>query len=155
MKNPFAFACFAAVAAFGCSASQTPDGTPPAPSSGQTVEVPPPPAVSAETPDPAASAAQLPPAASATAPEEPKNPAGGRLAFTSCTDEQRKAKGCTKEMKPVCGEVDTGIRCIRAPCPSSAKQTFSNACLACVEPKTTGYWPMSCEDMSKPSTSTM
>ena len=96
MKNPFILACFAA-AAFGCSASQTEGTTPPADSSGQTVDVPPP---SATAPLPTAPSA-TPPSPSATAPEptaspEPQNPPAGRLAFTSCTDEQRKAKGCTQ-----------------------------------------------------------
>ena len=111
----------------------------------------------------------VPPAHSAepvaTQPKEPKPPveevepppeeqpsAGGRLAFQQCSEESRKIRGCTKEFKPVCGEVDTGVRCIRAPCPmASAQQTFGNACTACMDVKVRGYWPISCEEMAKPT----
>jgi len=39
-------------------------------------------------------------------------------------------KICTMEYSPVCGEIDTGIRCIQAPCPSFEQKTFSNNCMA-------------------------
>ena len=41
-----------------------------------------------------------------------------------------EGKVCTQEFSPVCAKIDTGIRCIKAPCPSYSKKTFSNACLA-------------------------
>jgi hypothetical protein len=47
----------------------------------------------------------------------------------------------------VCGEVDTGIRCIKAPCPSSEKKTYPNACEACADKKVIGYFPMACDAM--------
>ncbi|HMJ16409.1 MAG TPA: hypothetical protein VK524_33575 [Polyangiaceae bacterium] len=78
--------------------------------------------------------------------------AGGRLAFTNC-DAENRPQACTREYKPVCGEVDTGVRCIKAPCPSTQQRTFGNACTACAEPKTTGYWPVSCEEMKKENAS--
>lgn len=83
-----------------------------------------------------------------TPPPDETAPAG-RMALQQCTEESRKVKGCTKESKPVCAEVDTGIRCIRAPCPSTIPQTFSNACSACVDARVRGYWTLSCEDMNK------
>jgi hypothetical protein len=61
--------------------------------------------------------------------------------FVTCT---KRFDMCTKEYKPVCGVVDTGIRCIRAPCPSTAEQTFGNACEACADKKTTGYRAGAC-----------
>jgi hypothetical protein len=80
---------------------------------------------------------------------EPTPPAGGgRLAFSACTPESRTQKGCTKDLKPVCGQVDTGVRCIKAPCPSTEQRTFPNACTACLEAKVTGFFPRSCEDIT-------
>lgn len=35
---------------------------------------------------------------------------------------------CTMEYMPVCGEIDTGIRCITEPCPSTEMRTFGNRC---------------------------
>lgn len=46
---------------------------------------------------------------------------------------------CTREYRPVCADVDTGIRCITAPCPSTEKKTYSNGCTACADEKVTGY----------------
>lgn len=46
---------------------------------------------------------------------------------------------CTKEYAPVCASKDTGIRCIKAPCPSAEDVTFSNACMACVDSDVNGY----------------
>lgn len=41
---------------------------------------------------------------------------------------QEEPAFCTAQYDPVCGEVDTGIRCITTPCPSPEKKTFGNAC---------------------------
>jgi hypothetical protein len=60
---------------------------------------------------------------------------------------------CTREYRAVCAEVDTGVRCVKAPCPSSEPRTFGNACTACADAKTIGYWPVSCEEMNKENTS--
>jgi len=46
------------------------------------------------------------------------------------SDEQEDNVLCTAEYKPVCAKVDTGVRCIKAPCPSSVKKVYTNACLA-------------------------
>jgi hypothetical protein len=155
MKNLNASVLLAASMILGCSSPQTSDATPTgssssAPSASTPVVEVPKPADSVATPTPEPSATTPTPEPSATTPAPT-----GRLAFTQCAEADRKVRGCTKEMNPVCGEVDTGIRCIRAPCPSSVKRTFSNACSACQEAKTTGYWPMSCEDMAKPSSNTL
>jgi hypothetical protein len=56
---------------------------------------------------------------------------------------------CTMNYQPVCGRVDTGIRCIKAPCPASKFKTFSNACAACSNPKVYGYTDGRCkQDLS-------
>ena len=46
---------------------------------------------------------------------------------------------CTREYRPVCADVDTGVRCIKAPCPSTKRKTYSNACTACSDSKVYGY----------------
>ncbi|HSC89921.1 MAG TPA: hypothetical protein VLC09_21770, partial [Polyangiaceae bacterium] len=70
---------------------------------------------------------------------------GGRLAFVNCEEPRQKA--CTKEFRPVCAEVDTGIRCVTTPCPSSEKKTFGNACMACAEAAVIGYFPQACDQL--------
>jgi hypothetical protein len=76
-----------------------------------------------------------PPGAASTSP--------ARMAFTQC--EEKRPTMCTKEYRPVCAEIDNGIRCVKAPCPSTNKRNFGNACEACAETKTVGYWPAACE----------
>ncbi len=46
---------------------------------------------------------------------------------------------CTKEYRPVCAVVDTGVRCVKAPCPSKDHKTYSNSCTACADHKVIGY----------------
>jgi hypothetical protein len=74
---------------------------------------------------------------------EPSN--NDRLAFTECTDPRPDI--CTMEYNPVCAEVDTGIRCITQPCPSSTQVTFGNGCSACGNSSVIGYWPGECGNM--------
>jgi hypothetical protein len=86
--------------------------------------------------------------------ETPENPSGmpsgngtgpgGRLAFTTCDDPRPEV--CTTEYNPVCAEVDTGIRCIKAPCPSTERETFATGCTACANTNVIGYFPGACED---------
>lgn len=45
-----------------------------------------------------------------------------------CEDEV--GADCPNLYAPVCGEIDTGVRCIKAPCPTTQQQTFSNTCVA-------------------------
>jgi hypothetical protein len=56
-----------------------------------------------------------------------------------CQPEQRNADACIEIFQPVCGLVDTNIRCITEPCPSSKQQTFSNSCHACRDKNVLGY----------------
>jgi hypothetical protein len=133
------------LASFGCSSTSS---TSPAPTATVSPPPPPPPTASAEAKAPEEKV-EPPPADKPADPPPAADPApAGRLAFITCEPASRQVKGCTKEMKPVCGQVDTGIRCIKAPCPSSEPRTFSNACMACLDPKVTGYFARSCEDIN-------
>ena len=62
--------------------------------------------------------------------------------FKKCTDPRPQI--CTREFRPVCSQVDTGVRCVTTPCPSTEKKTSSNACTACADPKVHGYWLNAC-----------
>ena len=62
----------------------------------------------------------------------------------ACSPESRQAQACTMIYAPVCAVVDTGIRCIRAPCPSTKLVKFSNACVACKDRSTIGYYAGEC-----------
>ena len=75
----------------------------------------------------------------------PASGASGRLAFIECTSPRKTM--CTKEYRPVCGEVDTGIRCIKEPCPSTEKKQFGNACMACADEKVVGYFAKACDEL--------
>lgn len=57
--------------------------------------------------------------------------------YIPCPEDQISV--CPKAEHPVCADVDTGIRCITTPCPSTEQQTFTNACNACENPKVLGY----------------
>jgi lipid-binding SYLF domain-containing protein len=60
--------------------------------------------------------------------------------FHDCSPESRQAEACAEIYQPVCGESDTGVRCVRAPCPESRSgKTYPNACAACREPSVLGY----------------
>jgi hypothetical protein len=143
MKTPVILALV--TLALGCTTPPPPSPAPsaptsPAPPAGDTAQAPAP-----EQAPPS----ELPPGHEP--PEDDRGGGGGRLAFIRCTPESRQVQGCTKELRPVCGHVDTGVRCVQPPCPSAEPRTFSNPCMACVEPKTVGYFPMSCEEINKPT----
>lgn len=118
-------ACLA-VAALGCG---SPSKEPPAPN-GATGDA------KTETPPP-------PPAPDAN----PGAPNAGEL--IQCTAESRRAEMCTQQYDPVCADVDTGVRCVKAPCPASERKTFSNVCMACKEASVMGYRQGSCEGGDK------
>ncbi len=70
---------------------------------------------------------------------KPISPTGS---YHQCNDPRPEI--CTKEFRPVCAKVDTGVRCITTPCPSSENKTYSNACSACSDSKVHGYWKNAC-----------
>ncbi|KAG1707644.1 Isoamylase 3, chloroplastic [Nymphon striatum] len=63
--------------------------------------------------------------------------------FTQCNDPRPEM--CTQEYLPVCASVDTGIRCVTTPCPTTKDVTYSNACTACSDSKVHGYTSGACE----------
>lgn len=65
-------------------------------------------------------------------------------ALTVCS-EPRSAM-CTKDYRPVCANVDTGIRCIKAPCPSTESKTYPNGCTACADAKVISHAPGACAE---------
>lgn len=65
-----------------------------------------------------------------------------RQSTVTCSEPRKKA--CTREHRPVCGQVDTGVRCVTAPCPSTESKTYSNACTACADEKVVSYVSGAC-----------
>ena len=61
-----------------------------------------------------------------------------------CTDPRSPI--CTMEYLPVCGQRDTGIRCVTTPCPSMEWKTYPNACTACADEAVLGYIAGECRD---------
>jgi hypothetical protein len=76
-------------------------------------------------------------------PPPPPAPAAEPADFTRCTEPRRPM--CTREYRPVCAQVDTGVRCVKAPCPSAEWKTYPNACTACADEKGIGHRPGACE----------
>lgn len=64
--------------------------------------------------------------------------------FKKCPEQRPEM--CAQMYAPVCAVRDTGIRCIKAPCPSTEKATYSNGCMACSDPKVLGFRPEACDD---------
>ena len=98
---------------------------------------------------PSASASASAPSASAssdvaTLPGDEKAPPAPTGEAHACSPESRQADVCTMIYAPVCAAVDTGIRCIRAPCPSSTYVQFSNACEACKNRNVREYFTGEC-----------
>lgn len=67
--------------------------------------------------------------------------------LTRCADERPQM--CTFEYRPVCGQRDTGIRCVTTPCPSSEWKTYPNACAACADKKVSGHLSGECKNAGK------
>jgi predicted methyltransferase len=74
-------------------------------------------------------------------------PQAGPDGYVQCPE--RRSQMCTKIYKPVCADVDTGIRCIRAPCPSIQKKTYGSDCTACADSKVIGHRPGACPEAPK------
>jgi putative hemolysin len=66
--------------------------------------------------------------------------------FIKCPEPRAQPPvACTMDYNPVCGVKDTGVRCVRAPCPMASENvTFGNACGACADPKVYGYYAGPC-----------
>ncbi len=80
-----------------------------------------------------------------TSPEETSTPPQtSNIPLIACQNPRPEI--CTFEYNPVCGQGDTGIRCITTPCPSSEWRTYSNTCSACSDSSVAGYVPGACED---------
>ena len=58
---------------------------------------------------------------------------------------QQRPTACNLDYRPVCANVDTGVRCIKAPCPfSSERKNFGSACKACRDPSVTAFVSGTC-----------
>ena len=75
------------------------------------------------------------PVASDPAPAPP--PKQDKHEPVACTDPRPQV--CTMIYAPVCATRDTGVRCIKAPCPSEEQVTKSSSCNACSDPKVISY----------------
>jgi len=58
----------------------------------------------------------------------------------------KRSQMCTRIYRPVCADVDTGIRCVRAPCPSVERKTYASDCTACADAKVIGHRPGACAE---------
>ena len=52
---------------------------------------------------------------------------------------------CSALAGEVCARVDTGVRCIQPPCPSSKLETYASACSACDNSKVDVVFSGSCK----------
>jgi hypothetical protein len=62
---------------------------------------------------------------------------------------EQRPQMCTKQYAPVCATRDTGIRCVKAPCPSTEERTYGNGCTACADEKVMGFIPGECPGVEK------
>ena len=53
---------------------------------------------------------------------------------------------CTREYRPVCAWVDTGVRCVTEPCDSTEWRTYSNGCTACADARVVGHREGACSE---------
>src|SRR5690606_41854970 len=66
--------------------------------------------------------------------------------WTDCPEQSPEV--CTQVYDPVCGRIDTGIRCVTTPCPSFTSKTFGNACSACSRTEVISFREGRCDDGS-------
>lgn len=52
---------------------------------------------------------------------------------------QERPAACSPDYQPVCGFIDSGIRCTTTPCPSWETHTFANGCSACTDERVLGF----------------
>lgn len=71
-----------------------------------------------------------------------QQPATNNANIQTCPE--TRSQMCTKQYAPVCATRDTGIRCIKAPCPSTEERTYGNGCTACADEKVIGFIPGAC-----------
>jgi len=76
------------------------------------------------------------PVASEPAPP-PADPPKQEKKVTMCTNPRPEV--CTMIYAPVCATRDTGVRCIKAPCPSEEQATRRSGCNACSDDKVISY----------------
>ena len=77
------------------------------------------------------------------APESPPSESEGDNGAVSCTSP--RPRSCPGTHAPVCGQRDTGIRCVTTPCDSSEPRDYRNACHACRDVKVLYYVEGPCE----------
>ena len=66
--------------------------------------------------------------------------------YQECPKE--RGEFCIELYDPVCAVKDTGIRCVKAPCPATEQLTFANSCKACSDLKVYGYGSGACSDQA-------
>jgi len=84
----------------------------------------------------------LPLVACASDADSGKPPAKKPPEYVRCADPRPEI--CTQHYQPVCALRDTGVRCIKAPCPSASWVPYPNACTACNDRHVLGYRPGNC-----------
>ena len=72
---------------------------------------------------------------------------GQSNAIQHCPEERPQI--CTRIYQPVCATRDNGIRCVKAPCPSTENKTYGNSCTACADTKVIGYVPGECPESTQ------
>lgn len=90
----------------------------------------------------ASTCGNMPPAASQTPTPTPIPAESSAPTLATCPEERPQA--CTFDYRPVCATVDTGVRCVTTPCPSTEQKTYGNACSACADEKVIGHVPGEC-----------
>lgn len=69
---------------------------------------------------------------------------GDHQSLTLC-DPDNRPEICTREYRPVCAKVDSGVRCVKEPCPSFAWKTMATGCTACSQQGVIGWVEGACE----------
>lgn len=81
-----------------------------------------------------------------TATESRRSPQAADLEV-ECQDPRPEM--CTQQYDPVCALRDSGTRCVTEPCPATERETYSNGCMACSDPKVLGHKTGACEDLEE------